>query len=77
MNTILLGMIGGQEILLILLVVLLFFGGRKIPELMRGFGQGIREFKKAANDSEVGKDINDIKKEVNSVTQDIKDSARL
>jgi len=77
MNTILLGMIGGQEILLILLVVLLFFGGRKIPELMRGLGQGIREFKKAANDSEVGKDINDIKKEVNSVTQDIKDSARL
>jgi sec-independent protein translocase protein TatA len=77
MNVILLGMIGGQEILLILLVVLLFFGGRKIPELMRGLGQGIREFKKAANDSEVGKDINNIKKEVNSVSQDIKDSTRL
>jgi len=77
MNTILLGMIGGQEILLILLVVLLFFGGKKIPELMKGLGQGIKEFKKAANESEVGKEIQDIKKEVNSVSQDIKDSARV
>jgi len=77
MNTIFLGIIGGQEILLILLVVLLFFGGRKIPELMKGLGQGIREFKKAANDSEVGKEVNEIKKEVNSVQQDIKDSARI
>jgi sec-independent protein translocase protein TatA len=77
MNTILLGIIGGQEVLLIFLVALLLFGGKKIPELMKGLGQGIREFKKAASDSEVGKDLKDIKKEVNSVSQDIKDSARL
>lgn len=39
--------IGGQEMILILLVVLLLFGGRKIPELMRGLGRGIREFNDA------------------------------
>lgn len=43
------GMIGGQEILIILLVVLIFFGGRKIPELMKGFGKGMREYKKAVS----------------------------
>ena len=41
--------IGFSEILLILLVVVLLFGGRKIPELMKGLGQGIKEFKKASN----------------------------
>jgi sec-independent protein translocase protein TatA len=41
--------LGWNEILLILLVVLLLFGGRKIPELMRGMGKGIREFKDAKN----------------------------
>lgn len=44
---VILGVIGGQEILLILLIVLILFGGRKIPELMRGLGKGVREFKKA------------------------------
>ena len=37
--------IGTQEILLIALVVLLFFGGRKIPELMKGLGKGVKSFK--------------------------------
>ena len=46
------GMIGGQEILLILLVILVLFGGRKIPELMRGLGKGVKEYKKAVNDIE-------------------------
>ena len=40
--------LGWNEILLILLVVLLLFGGRKIPELMKGLGKGIREFKDAS-----------------------------
>lgn len=44
---ILLGILGGQEIILILVVVLILFGGKKIPELMRGLGKGISEFKKA------------------------------
>ena len=41
------GKIGPLEIVLILLVVVLLFGGRKIPELMKGIGQGLKEFKKA------------------------------
>jgi sec-independent protein translocase protein TatA len=43
------GNFGATEIILILLVVVLLFGGRKIPELMKGLGQGMKEFKKAAN----------------------------
>jgi len=42
------GNIGFTEILLVLLVVVLIFGGRKIPELMKGIGQGMKEFKKAS-----------------------------
>ncbi|MDX9903781.1 MAG: twin-arginine translocase TatA/TatE family subunit [Bacteroidales bacterium] len=41
------GKIGPTEIILILVVVVLLFGGRKIPELMKGIGQGMKEFKKA------------------------------
>ena len=47
-----LGMIGGPQIILIVIVVLLLFGGRKIPELMRGLGSGIKEFKKATQEEE-------------------------
>jgi len=42
------GNFGITEIILILLVVVLLFGGRKIPELMKGIGQGMKEFKKAS-----------------------------
>ncbi len=42
------GKLGLTEILLILVVVVLLFGGRKIPELMKGIGQGMKEFKKAS-----------------------------
>ena len=42
--------LGGGEIILILAVVLLLFGARKLPELAKGLGQGIREFKKASNE---------------------------
>ena len=45
----LLGIIGGQEILIILLIVLVLFGGKKIPELMRGLGKGVKEYKNAMN----------------------------
>ena len=46
------GMIGGQEILIILLIVLVLFGGKKIPELMKGLGKGVREYKDAVNSVE-------------------------
>lgn len=42
--------IGGQEIIVILIIVLVLFGGKKIPELMRGLGKGVKEYKKAVND---------------------------
>ncbi len=55
------GKIGFTEILLILLVVVLLFGGRKIPELMKGIGQGMKEFKKASkyDPAEEGKEAAD------------------
>jgi sec-independent protein translocase protein TatA len=43
---------GGGEILLILAIVVVLFGGRKIPELFKGVGQGIKEFKKASREED-------------------------
>ena len=40
----------GQEILFILIIVLIFFGGKKVPELMRGLGKGVKEFRDATKD---------------------------
>ena len=60
MNLLLIGGIGAQERILIALVLLLLFGGKKLPELMRGAGRGIREFKDAVNTA--SKDIDDEKK---------------
>ena len=48
----LLGVIGGPEIIVILLIVLVLFGGKKIPELMKGLGKGVKEYKKAVNSVE-------------------------
>ena len=47
MTTLFLGGFGTGEILLVVLVILLLFGGKKLPELMRGMGRGVREFKDA------------------------------
>ena len=52
MNTIFLGIIGPPQIIIILIVVLLLFGGKKIPELMRGLGKGVKEFKDATKNEE-------------------------
>lgn len=58
------GGLGGTEIALILAVVLIFFGPKKIPELARGLGRGIREFKDATKEikEEIGEGLNDVKK---------------
>ena len=63
MTPLFMGSLGMQEVLLIALVVLLFFGGKKIPELMKGLGKGVRSFKEGMNNME--KEIEDepIKKE--------------
>ena len=55
--------LGGQEMLLIFLALLLFFGAKKLPELARGLGKGIREFKDATKD--VRENIEDGLKDVN------------
>ena len=59
--------LGMQEVLVIALIILLLFGGKKIPELMKGLGQGVRSFKDGMKDIE--KPVEDIKKEI----QDKKD----
>ena len=46
------GSLGSQEIIIIALVILLLFGGKKIPELMRGLGKGVSQFKKGMKDIE-------------------------
>lgn len=51
-TTLFIGGIGMQEVLLIALIVLLFFGGKKIPELMKGIGKGVRSFKEGVNNAE-------------------------
>jgi len=50
--SVILGMFGPQEIIVILIIVLLLFGGRKIPELMKGIGKGMKEFKKASSEDD-------------------------
>ena len=54
--------LGTPEILLILLVILIFFGAKKIPELAKGLGKGLREFRKAARDvqDEIEKEIKQV-----------------
>lgn len=63
---IVLGIIGPGQIVLILVIVLLLFGGKKLPELMKGLGQGMKEFKNASKEEKEENDNNDKqKKEIN------------
>lgn len=66
------GFLGGQELLIILIIVILLFGAKKIPELAKGLGTGIKEFKKAANEAE--KQINAKEGDSDSKQQDGKTS---
>ncbi|MBE2229744.1 MAG: twin-arginine translocase TatA/TatE family subunit [Chitinophagaceae bacterium] len=63
---VLLGMLGTNEIIIILVIVLLLFGGRKIPELMRGLGKGVREFNDAKSNvkREIEESANEVKSSV-------------
>ena len=60
--------LGWGEIVLIALVVLLLFGGKKIPELMKGLGKGVKSFKQGMK--EVEEDVNEIKKEIKSDSEE-------
>jgi len=68
--------ISGQEIFIILLVVLLLFGANKIPEIARGLGKGMREFRKAADDikREMNNHTDDIKKDLKDLDDNIKET---
>lgn len=59
--------LGMQEILVIALIILLLFGGRKIPELMKGLGKGVKSFKEGMNE------VTDITKESGDTSQEKKD----
>ena len=63
----LLGVIGTNEIIIILVIVLLLFGGRKIPELMRGLGKGVREFNDAKSN---------VKREIEEGSNDVTNSVK-
>lgn len=71
----LLGMFGGPEIIIIAVAVLLLFGGKRLPELMRGLGKGIKDFKKATNENDYTKDIKDITSEISDVSSNVKKMA--
>ena len=58
-NLLFLGNIGAGEIIIVALVVLLLFGGKKIPELMKGLGKGVKSFKDGMKEVEKDLDIND------------------
>ncbi|MDD7454847.1 MAG: twin-arginine translocase TatA/TatE family subunit [Bacteroidales bacterium] len=62
-----LGVIGPWQWVIIALVIILLFGGKKIPELMRGLGKGMKEFKKGMNDVE--NDIKEIDADLNSTAK--------
>lgn len=56
MLSVLLGMIGWPQVILIVVAILVLFGGRKIPELMRGIGQGVKEFKDGIKEDDKSED---------------------
>ncbi len=62
-----LGVVGPWQIVIIALVIILLFGGKKIPELMKGLGKGVKSFKEGMN--EVESQINDIDKDLNSTAK--------
>ena len=75
-----LAFIGGSEIIIVFLVVLLLFGADKIPEIARGLGKGMREFRKVtgeikrefdSNTSDFKSDMDDLKKDVDFVKEDL------
>lgn len=66
-NLLFLQNIGTGEILIVALVVLLLFGGKKIPELMRGLGKGVKSFKEG---------MNDVRKELDDISTDIETDSK-
>jgi len=68
---------GLPEILVIALVILLFFGGKKIPELMKGLGKGVKSFKDGVKGVEDEINTNDVKGTINNIKKDITDDDKM
>lgn len=71
--------ISGQEIFIIMVVALLLFGANKIPEIAKGLGKGMREFKKATDDikKEFDENTKEIKEDIKDVTDSVKKDMKL
>lgn len=71
--------IGTQEMLVILVVILVLFGGKKLPELARGLGRGIREFKDASEDikREISDQINNFEKDIKDIDVTVEDKPKV
>ncbi len=71
------GTIGMQELLVIFLIVLLLFGSKRLPELARGLGKGLSEFKKAANDLKSELDLSDVERDVKKEVNELNNVQRI
>lgn len=70
--------ISGSEVFVIVLAILLLFGSKKIPELARGLGKGIKEFKKATEDikKEINDNTSDLTKDIRDIKEDLKNDLK-
>lgn len=75
MNHLLLWLPSGSEWIIIALLILLFFGGKKIPELMRGLGKGVKSFKEGVNEAK--DEISKAKDEIDKPTDNEKNKSNL
>ena len=65
------GIIGTPEMIMIGLAILLLFGGKKLPELAKGLGKGMKEIKKAVDDEGLAGDLKDVASDINEFKQDV------
>ncbi len=65
------GIIGTPEMIMIGLAILLLFGGKKLPELAKGLGKGMKEFKKAVDEEGLASDLKDVASDINDFKQDV------
>ncbi len=65
------GIIGTPELILIFVAILLLFGGKKIPELAKGLGKGMKEFKKAVDEEGLASDLKDVASDINDFKQEM------
>ena len=74
MNLMLIFNMGPQELFFIAVIILLLFGGKKIPELMKGLGKGIREFNSAKNNiqAEINSEMKEIEKPITEIKEKVK-----